>query len=990
MKKIIYTLLLVAWLSPVLASAEVPAVPAAHPRLYLDASDVNELKVKVTQPEFAAKWSSIQSYFSTKHPVPAALVYLVDGNVLKGRWAIDQCLADIQSSNDYSRWYHTIHYSAIVYDWCYPLLTANEKQIFVDNFRRILALSRSGYPASMSTNSVSAGTTEGEVLTGHLPVGIAIYNEDPTMYNAAAELFMEKFVLVRDIVFDSHSYHQGDSYINRYVYDMFAAWMFRRMADIDVYDGDAQYVPYSIIYNRRPDGRQIRRSDTFDLTGLYGDKRLILMLTGTYYSDPYLLGLSDQWNSYFDGFLESLQMIFRPAGISTQSIDTLPLTKFYNYPMGEMTARTGWDTSVISDDSLFYMRIGGIYFHGHQHRDMGTFQIYHKGPLATTSGVYQSTDTAAGSDHWKDYYHQTISHNGLLIFDPDEEMVDPTYRSVNDGGQRMPNSGYYPSPENLNNYELAEGLKHAVGPDQKVPLYSYISGDITEAYTDKVSKVKRSMVALKLGGQDFPAAMIVFDKVVSSDPSFKKTWLLHSHYEPQINGDQYTVTNTAGDYDGKLVARCLLPASADITKIGGSGYEFWIESVARNFDVTPYEDDEPAAWRVEISPLAQSNEDFFLNVMAVMDSSVTAVPPVMLVNDIDGAAAGAAIEDTVVMFAKDDGPLEEIDFYLPGSSPVKLLLTDLREGLWLVSQNTLPVSYEQVEPDSGVIYIELDPADGPVNAKLVPSLVSHYEFQGGLFNSIEDGGDASSRNGAASTCPDAAQAAFPTNSCFCDLGGSKWLHVGYPSAWSKPALSGQMSLTMWVNTSDASYAQLIGRRYEWRMIIQSGKPVFSLSNSTGSFALTGNTGICDGQWHHIVATYNFASGYVAMYIDGVLDNSLTQSSPVSIESSLRGAIGAIADSYSSGAIIYNGLIDDIRIYNEVLSEYQIGDIFDETQSRFCSDRPGQDLSGDCQITIDDFGILAESWLAVPSLSDLSSLTDQWLDCGLLDPSDCNF
>ena len=98
------------------SASEVPNVPQGHPRLYLTPTDVTELQAKVLLPEFSAKWSNIKTYFSTKHPVPAALVYLVEGNTTKGRWAINQCLSDIQSSEAYSRWYDPIHYSAIVYD----------------------------------------------------------------------------------------------------------------------------------------------------------------------------------------------------------------------------------------------------------------------------------------------------------------------------------------------------------------------------------------------------------------------------------------------------------------------------------------------------------------------------------------------------------------------------------------------------------------------------------------------------------------------------------------------------------------------------------------------------------------------------------------------------------------------------------------------------------------------------------------------------------
>ena len=971
------------------AISQVPVVPQGHPRLYLRAGDVADIAGKTSMPEFSAQWNSIRNYFSNQHPVAAALVYVLEADTVKGRWAIEQCLADIQGSNAYTRWYDPIHYSAVVYDWCYPLLTQPEKQTFIDNFIRILGQSRSGYPAGINTNAVSAGTTEGEVLTGHLPAGIAIYDEEPDMYDAASLLFFEKFVPIRDIVFASHSYHQGDSYINRVVYDMCAAWMFKRMSDIDVYGGDARFVPYSIFYNRRPDGRQIRRGDTFDLVGIHGDKRFLFMLTGTYYSDPYLLKLTDQWQSWFCGFRETLHFIFREPATETRDVDELPLTKFYDFPMGEMTARTGWDISSASEDTVMFMRIGGIHFHSHMHRDMGIFQIYHKGPLATTSGIYQGYDTHSGTEHWKNYYQQTISHNGLLIFDPDEELGDERYRSVNDGGQRQPNNGYYPNNNNLSHYVLAKDIKRCFEIDQFAPEYSYISGDITNAYTDKVSAVKRSMVSLNLGDDIYPAAMIVFDRVVSANPSFKKTWLLHSHYEPQISGNQYVVINDLGHYSGKLVGQSLLPDVADITKIGGQGYEFWVESVQANFGVTPYENDEPAAWRIEISPAQQAEEDFFLNVLTVMDSSVGEYPIAAKINDLGNVAVGASIKDRVVFFSKISQPLEEISCYLPGEAPVKVLFTDLAAGFWQISQNQIVVDYREVEASRGTIYITLEPDSGVVVAKKIPYLISHYEFNGNLSNSVDGATDGLPRNSASSTCTAQNQISLQTNGCFADLTGNKWIHIGYPNELNIIETNQCLTMSMWVKTDNTSNSQLFGRRYQWRLYISNGKPAFSATSSSGSITLTADKSIADGKWNHIAATYDGNTGQAVIYINGIEDAALVQTSPlVEMESTLRVAIGAIADSWSEASMIYDGLIDDVRIYNEVRSDEEISVLYNQTRELFCSDRPLYDFTGDCRITINDFGYLASLWLDNMELYELGDFLRDWLECGLLNPIDC--
>jgi len=79
------------------------------------------------------------------------------------------------------------------------------------------------------------------------------------------------------------------------------------------------------------------------------------------------------------------------------SIEELPTARFFPDPMGEAVVRTGWDLTKSSADTVVAMRIGGLFFGNHQRRDAGTFQIYHKGPLAMSSGHYGSY----GTSHWQ-------------------------------------------------------------------------------------------------------------------------------------------------------------------------------------------------------------------------------------------------------------------------------------------------------------------------------------------------------------------------------------------------------------------------------------------------------------------------------------------------------------------------------------------------------------------------------------------------------------
>jgi hypothetical protein len=68
---------------------------------------------------------------------------------------------------------------------------------------------------------------------------------------------------------------------------------------------------------------------------------------------------------------------------------SLPLTRYFQSPLGNMVARTGWGAEISSNTVVAEMKVGVYNFANHQHLDAGNFQIYYKGPLAVNSGIYQ-------------------------------------------------------------------------------------------------------------------------------------------------------------------------------------------------------------------------------------------------------------------------------------------------------------------------------------------------------------------------------------------------------------------------------------------------------------------------------------------------------------------------------------------------------------------------------------------------------------------------
>jgi hypothetical protein len=96
---------------------------------------------------------------------------------------------------------------------------------------------------------------------------------------------------------------------------------------------------------------------------------------------------------------------------------------------------------------------------------------------------------------------------------------------------------------------------------------------------------------------------------------------------------------------------------------------------------------------------------------------------------------------------------------------------------------------------------------------------------------------------------------------------------------------------------------------------------FGFGIGTPDTTIVSTTAINDGYWHHLTATRQMATGQMKIYVDGVLEASGTGDvTPRTLPPSLR--IGSIQTGVAAGFLA--GTLDDVRLYNYVLSATQIG------------------------------------------------------------------
>ncbi|WP_158543636.1 fibronectin type III domain-containing protein [Cohnella sp. OV330] len=624
--------------------------------------------------------------------------------------------------------------AAFVYDWCYALLTDEDKRFFIERIDRMASqFTDIGYPAFKQSAVTSPGSSEVWLLD-LLAAGIAIYDEKPEMYNIVSDFLYEQVFPARDFLYESGMPYNGVAYgPGKYMFDLWPSWLYKKMGKDDPYwNNNMKEVPYRWLYERRPDGQLLRSGDNYISTyadpGEYWDNLGDTAYPEYLYQDGLILTEANRIRPIIkpnDNFNSALfALLLRDLTLAPQPIANLSqksLTRYFGSPIGSMIARTGWCTYLgntpectspnAAPDVVAEMKIQEWSVNDHAHWDAGSFQLYYKGALAIKSGVYEGLDASNtlvgyGSPHDLNYHKRSIAANTLLIEDPAETFKYRGTTRSNDGGQRIANDGYQSNnltdlKDPAKGYRTGEVLSYGIqanadGQPLAAPDFSYLKGDITDAYSDKVSEVKRSFVFLNLKNATIPAALITYDKVTAASSSYQKKWLLHSEETPTVNGNRTVIKREEGNYDGKLVNDTLLPAAAsvDVTLVGGSGNEYLVDGtnypMGDKYGVNTVEG---GTYRVEVSPKTEASTDRFLNVMQVMDAGTTPASPVYLEARTPTNAKrhdGVMLRDRVVFFGySGERNTDTLKFNVTNTGPnnLKFLITDMAAGFWQVKRD---------------------------------------------------------------------------------------------------------------------------------------------------------------------------------------------------------------------------------------------------------------------------------------------------------------
>lgn len=569
--------------------------------------------------------------------------------------------------------------------------------------------------------------------------------------------------LVQDwITNDSGGNHQGWAYGPSYnePYHFFA-WKMLPEKDDWGSSWHQSYTYFALYGLRNGNGSLEKSKGGFDNYEFYSDTWAahsanfadILFYNIMYFNDEYAMWMMNNLHGYGKAFYgqsywDVLYHNFAPDVGRMPS--ELPLSRHFKNT-GIVSIRDSWD---LKENTLVTFKSTSFYSGDHQHRDQNSFTIYYKGPLAIDSGAYNAMGMY-GSKHWYNYYTRTIAHNSIVVYDPSENFGTNSVfgKLSNDGGQRSTGVGY------PNLAQMQEGgINHLTGiiayEEDSNSVYAYTKGDATKSYlSTKLEKFERSLVTLRNHSYNHPV-VIVYDKVISKNADFKKTYLIHSIGEPIVDAATkiIMIENTDGinaSNKATLFQQTLLPTNSQLVKIGGiaNNQEFYIadngngiphnynekfkgngdvyESTATATNLTT--DDgralrEAGEWRVEISPSNNNLDDRFLNVLSITDDKETHLPAnvnSLSSENFDGVIINDAdnIEKTLVLFQKENTPLVNVNdtfdltgklifnrIVIVGVNPLSYYNISFMVNSMLVEEVFVPIDGTLMSSDQGVVF----------------------------------------------------------------------------------------------------------------------------------------------------------------------------------------------------------------------------------------------------------------------------------------------
>ncbi len=738
-----------------------PLARKVHPRVFFAPDDLPKLRQRLKtlyRAEFQRFVNALDKgfeelpenkersleYFDTKN---FAFLYLIDPGQMRefqfghtredyGRKARELAMylkketrGDRHSSaNLYSErgGYHNLAL-AVAYDWLHPMLSLEDKRGLADVMIRL-------YDSRDRDANIGEYEKLTNQVTGYIHAGsaaaLAMWGDDlGPAYSAKAQemldyfnaVFLERMLETADKVFEGPGWGEGANYYKLSLINISFLAAAANSAlgrnlfyEYGLLHHNIIYLYYNILPLQLRDNYYFSRHDTNSLNEVIGyeGSRLMQISAGALrQADPRIAGFA-QWlltasgfglpvekYKHFDPRFDDLFFSFlwgskEVPPLSPQALE-LPLT--YKLGLGQVVMKSSFD----KDNSTHIIFWAPKFWYApHAHLDLSSFTIYKYGSLALDAGNSKNADDMPRSNSSR----EAIFHNVLGLYNPNEpeEEGDPNFMEFSFSGAKKTDHWKDPGFQPGGGNHIGELRALESGED-----FDYADYDYSRAYkgerSSKAAAAHRRFVYLR--GAENREFVLVHDLV---DSPLEKRWLLHTPFEPEIKGDQITVTNNFDVAHGRMLVKSLLPVQKEVLKVGGEGQWFvdaeWKLIKARG----PYTDWGAywtGSWRAEIR--SQAGE--FLTVMQIGDSRMLqAMSPVIKVES--ASSTGALIDNKrLVIFSKKAGAPGSAEYQLSATQNISHLIGGLPPNTFVKIRKNGKMHLNMKTGAQGVLYFQDNP-----------------------------------------------------------------------------------------------------------------------------------------------------------------------------------------------------------------------------------------------------------------------------------------
>jgi hypothetical protein len=577
----------------------------------------------------------------------------------------------------------------LILDWCYSSLPSAKRErlaqsIFKMNreFMATYIVSSAGNSYVSSHNAYNSVQTMQNAITLYQSEGLSISKLDSVwnwytiLYTKWTTGFLPIYGYYRN---DDGGWNWGAAYAMWSLTDQFKLFDNMRIGTTKNFFTDLPWVFNSINqywYFNQPDYYCIHLGD--GVTSMLGDN--VIYRHASLFQDP-----RSMWMSQF--FSQPLFMTYTwPVFNKLFYKDfTLPVISKPHPPLdwlsdkvGLSVSRTTWD----STSTLVWFFNSKSKKASHEHADNNTFAIYKYAPLIIDGGYYD----LYGSSHFKNYYTRTIAHNSVCVYDSTEHYFYGSEPVSNDGGQIYSPPMMTYDDIFASQFQRGQWILYGAGNG-----YCYNIADARLSYdSTKLDRFTRRLLYFR------PDKVIVLDHLHLKNVGVKQRipkWIVHFTNQPSVNGNLifatvpgHLETFSGKDYmmsrqGGNVAIRTLLPLSTQTTRIGGSGYEYWVNNT--NYPPSGTIDtvhSTPGKWRLEVIPTQVTDTLVFLHTLKIGDSITPSFPGGT--GQLNGYTAGADWENTLFFFNArgDTGTDYHILTGIPGDRSVGIFAADLIRG----------------------------------------------------------------------------------------------------------------------------------------------------------------------------------------------------------------------------------------------------------------------------------------------------------------------